>query len=78
MAKMVKVGDAVRLKPTSILRDLLEPWADDVWRVARTYQDDDDDGLRISVALGERCEGYTSPLSAEEFEPDQRRPGEPF
>lgn len=68
---MVKVGDSVRLKPTSGLRELLEPWADDVWRVARTYQDDDDDGLRISVALGDRCAGYTAPLSAEEFELDQ-------
>lgn len=74
---MVKVGDAVRLKPSSSLRELLEPWADDVWRVARTYQDDDDDGLRISVALGDRCEGYTAPLSAEEFEPDHSCLSEP-
>ena len=65
---MVKVGDAVRLKPASALREFLEPWADEVWRVARTYQDDDDDGLRISVALGDPAQGYTSPLSAEEFE----------
>ena len=75
---MIKVGDAVRLRPESDLRELLEPWADAVWRVARTYQDDDDDGLRIAVALGDPCEGYTSPLSADEFEPDHDRPGDPF
>lgn len=47
-------------------------------RVAYTYQDDDDDGLRISVALDGPEAGFTSPLSAEEFERDDVRPGEPF
>lgn len=68
---MVKIGDAVRLKPGSELRGLLEPWADDVWRVARTYQDDDDDGLHIAIALGDLGVGHTSPLPADEFELDR-------
>ncbi len=46
--------------------------------MAYTYQDDDDDGLRISVALDGPEAGFTSPLSAEEFERDDVRPGEPF
>ena len=70
---MVKVGDTVRLKPGSDLRGMLEPWADAVWRVARTYQDDDDDGLRISIALGDPSTGHTSPLPADEFEFDASR-----
>ncbi len=74
----MKVGDVVRLKPTSPLRDLLEQWAGISGRVAYTYQDDDDDGLRISVAFDDPEPGYTSPLAAEEFEPDNMRPGEPF
>ena len=74
----MKVGDVVRLQPSSPLRVLLEPWAKASGRVAYTHQDDDDDGLRISVAFDEPEAGYTSPLSAEEFEPDDVRLGEPF
>ena len=73
MADMVEVGDAVRLKSDSSLREPFEVWADDVWPTARTCQVDHDDGLRISVALGERCEKCTFPLSAEEFEADHSR-----
>ena len=74
----MKVGDVVRLKPASSLRVLLEPWAGASGRVAYTHQDDDDDGLRISVKFDRPEPGYTSPLSADEFEPDALRPGEPF
>ncbi len=74
----MKIGDVVRLRPASPLRDLLEPWANASGRVAYTYQDDDDDGLRISVAFEGPEEGFTSPLSAEEFVLDEVRSGEPF
>ena len=74
----MKVGDVVRLRPASPLHDLLEPWAGERGRVAYTYQDDDDDGLRISVAFEGPDAGYTSPLSSEEFMLDDMRPGEPF
>lgn len=74
----MKVGDHVRLRPRSQLRDLLAPWAGIVGQVVATYQDDDDDGLRIAVAFPPPNEGYTSPLSAEDFEVATDRPGEPF
>ena len=75
---MFRVGDAVRLKPTSDLRELLEPWADAVGRVHTVYgQLDDDEGPRIAVAFSDP-EAYTSPLSADDFEPDAGRPGESF
>ena len=73
----MKVGDVVRLRPTSPLHDLLEPCARDRGRVAYTYQDDDDDGLRISVAFEGPEAGHTSPLSADEFVLDDGGPGEP-
>lgn len=74
---MVKIGDAVRLKACSPLRELLEPWVDAVGRVTDAVQVDDDE-LRIYVAFADPLEGYTSPLSADEFELDGGRPGEPF
>lgn len=69
-----KVGDAVRLKASSSLRELLEPWAEAVGRVRDVYdQVDDDDGLRIAVAFSSPSEAYTSLLPADDFEPDPAR-----
>ena len=74
----MKVGDAVRMKPDSPLRERLEPFADEVGWVVDTYQDDDDDGLRIAVAYADQLYGWLAPLSAEEFVVDLSRPDEPF
>ena len=46
----MRVGDPVRLKADGPLRERLEPFADDVGIMVDTFQDDDDDGLRIAVA----------------------------
>ena len=65
---VIRVGDAVRLRPESPLREVLEPWADAVGRVHIVFdQLDDDDGLRIAVAYPGSHSAYTSPLSAEDF-----------
>ena len=74
----MKIGDAVRLKPDSPLRERLAPFADTVGCVVDTYQDDDDDGLRIGVAFPIQLYGFLAPLSAEEFVLDQGQPDEPF
>ena len=63
----MRIGDAVRLKADSPVRARLEPFADAVGRVIDTYQDDDDDGLRIAVAFPGQAYGFLSPLSAEDF-----------
>ena len=75
---MVKVGDAVRLKPESPLRAVLPLWADAVGRVTYTHQDDDDDGLSLTVSYFGPPAADISPLSADDFEIDIRRPAEPF
>ena len=74
----MRVGDPVRLKADSPLRERLEPFADEVGRVVETHQVDDDDGLRISVAYHDQLHGWLASLSAEEFGVDYSRPGEPF
>ena len=74
----MRVGDPVRLKADSPLRARLEPFADDVGTVVDTFQDDDDDGLRIAVAYPDQLHGWLAPLSAEEFVVDHSHPGEPF
>ena len=68
----------MRLKADSPLRERLEPYADEVGCVIDTYQDDDDDGLRIAVAYVDQLYGWLAPLSAEEFVVDRSRPDEPF
>ncbi|RYB03280.1 hypothetical protein [Lichenibacterium ramalinae] len=73
----MKIGDAVRLRPGSCLRERLEPFADAVGCVVDTYQDDDDDGLRIGVAFPDQVYGFLAPLSADEFVLHPGRPGEP-
>ena len=74
----MRVGDPVRLRPDSPLRERLAPFADDVGSVVDTYQDDDDDGLRVAVAYPDQLYGWLAPLSAEEFVLDHSRPDEPF
>ena len=74
----MRVGDPVRLKDDSPLRERLAPFADEVGQVVDTYQDDDDDGLRIAVAYADQLYGWLEPLSAEEFVIDRSRPDEPF
>ena len=74
----MRVGDPVRLQPDSPLRARLAPFADQVGKVVDTYQDDDDDGLRIAVAYPDQMSGWLAPLSAEEFVVDRSRPDEPF
>ncbi len=74
----MRVGDPVRLKADSPLRERLAPFADEVGQVVDTYQDDDDDGLRIAVAYADQLYGWLTPLSAEEFVVDRSRPDEPF
>ena len=74
----MRVGDPVRLRPDSLLRERLAPFADDVGCVVDTYQDDDDDGLRIAVAYPDQLYGWLTPLSAEEFIVNHSRPDEPF
>ena len=44
----MRIGDAMRLKPDSPLRERLQPFADQVGRVVETCQDDDD-RLRITM-----------------------------
>ena len=68
----------MRLKADSPLRERLEPYADEVGYVVGTYQDDDDDGLRIAVAYVDQLYGWLAPLSAEEFVVDRSRPDELF
>ena len=75
---MMKIGDAVRLRPGSPLRARLAPFDDVVGCVIDTFQDDDDDGLRIGVAFPDQLYGFLAPLSAEEFVLDLSRPDEPF
>ena len=74
----MRIGDKVRLRPGSPLRERLEPFADEVGHVVDTHQVDDDDGLRISVAYPDQLHGWLTPLSAEEFVVDLSRPDEPF
>ncbi len=74
----MRVGDPVRLKTDSPLRERLAPFADEVGQVVDTYQDDDDDGLRIAVAYADQLYGWLAPLSAAEFVVDLSRPDEPF
>lgn len=73
----MRIGDTVRLKADSPLRDRLQPFADQAGRVVDTYQDDDDDGLRIAVAYADQLYGWLAPLSAEEFVVDPGRPDAP-
>ena len=74
----MRVGDPVRLKPGSPLRERLQPFADDVGEVVDTFQDDDDDGLRIAVAFPGQLYGWLAPLSAEDFVVEAGRPEAPF
>ncbi|MGI3903083.1 MAG: hypothetical protein ACRYGP_30455 [Janthinobacterium lividum] len=74
----MKVGDVVRLKPDSYLRERLAPFADEVGCVVDTCQVDDDDGLRVNVRFPDQLYGWLAPLSADEFVVDLRRPDEPF
>ena len=75
----MRVGDPVRLRPDSPLRQRLAPFADDIGRVRIVYdQLDDDEGLRIAVAYPDQLYGWLAPLSAEEFVLDLSRPDEPF
>ena len=74
----MRIGDSVRLKPGSPLRERLKPFADEVGRVVDTFQDDDDDGLRIAVAYPDQLYGWLAPLSAEDFVLDAGRADAPF
>ena len=74
----MRIGDAMRLKPDSPLRERLQPFADQVGRVVETYQDDDDDGLRIAVAYADQLYGWLAPLSAEDFVLEAGRRDIPF
>ena len=73
----MRIGDAVRLKPDSPLRERLQPFADAVGRVVDTYQVDDDE-LCLAVAYDDGFQSWLSPLSADEFVVDAGQPGEPF
>lgn len=74
----MRIGDSVRLKPGSMLRERMEPFSDENGCVVDTFQDDDDDGLRIAVAYADQLYGWLTPLSAEEFVVDLTRPDAPF
>ena len=74
----MRIGDTVRLKADSPLRERLAPFADEVGWVVDTYQDDDDDGLRIAVAYADQLYGCLGPLSADDFVVDTARPDVPF
>ena len=74
----MRIGDTVRLKPDSLLGARLDPFADEIGEVVDTYQDDDDDGLRIAVAYADQLYGWLAPLSADEFVVDRSRPDDPF
>ena len=74
----MRVGDPVRLKTDSPLRERLAPFADEVGCVVDTFHDHDDDGLLIAVAYSDQLYGWLTPLSAEEFVVDRSRPDEPF
>ena len=74
----MRIGDTVRLKAGSPLRARLQPFADEVGQVVDTYQDDDDDGLRIAVAYADQLYGWLEPLSADDFVLDAALPREPF
>ncbi len=74
----MRVGDPVRLKADNPLRARLAPFADEVGQVVDTYQDDDDDGLRIAVAYPDQLYGWLAPLSGYEFVLDAGQPDEPF
>ncbi len=74
----MRVGDPVRLKADSPLRERLAPFADEVGCVVDTFQDDDEDGLRIAMAHPDQLHGWLAPLSADEFVLDLSRPDEPF
>ena len=74
----MRVGDPVRLRVDSSLRERLQPFADEVGCVVDTFQDDDDDGLRIAVAYADQLYGWLVPLSAEDFVVDRSRPSVPF
>ena len=73
----MRIGDAVRLKADSPLRARLQPFADAVGRVVDTFQDDDDDGLRIAVAFPDQIYGFLAPLPAEDFIREPDGPGGP-
>ena len=73
----MRIGDAVRLKPDSPLRERLAPFADAVGTVVDTSQVDDDE-LCIAVLYPDQLHGWLSPLSAEDFAVEPRRTGEPF
>ena len=74
----MRIGDIVRLKADSPLRERFTPFADEVGCVVDTFQDDDDDGPRIAVAYVDQLYGWLAPLSAEEFVIDPTRPDEPL
>lgn len=74
----MRVGDPVRLRVGSALRERFQLFADEVGTVVDTFQDDDDDGLRIAVAWSDQLYGWLVPLSAEDFVVDHSRPGAPF
>ena len=74
----MRIGDTVRLRTDSPLRERLQPFADEVGWIVDTYQDDDDDGLRIAVAYPDQMYGWLAPLSAEDFVLDAGRPDAPF
>ena len=57
---------------------MLEPWADAVGRVHIVFDQLDDDGLRIAVAYSEPREGFSSPLSVEDFVRVDDHAGDPF
>ena len=73
----MRIGDAVRLRQDSPLREQLHGFADRVGRVADMHQLDEDE-LRIAVAYDDDFQTWLSPLSADEFVVDLSRPDEPF
>ncbi len=74
----MRVGDPVRLRTGSSLRERLAPFADEVGTIVDTFQLDDDDGLRIAVAYADQLYGWLTPLSADEFVVDLSHTDEPF
>ena len=70
-----KVGDAVRMRDGSDLRELLEPWDEATGEIIALH--DDADGPRISIRFGDPGPVGLA-LPAQEFVPDRALTAAPF
>ena len=58
-----KIGDAVRLRDGSTLREMVEPWEDATGRVVAVF--DDMDPLRINVLYGDHGPLLSTAIASE-------------